>query len=407
LPTSQAADKTPEERPDLSVLRMDRALEAEPPRHPGRRRTLVLAFVLPALAAGAWLFLRSSTWLSPRVATTTVQAVTPGEASTVLSAVGYTYARNRAAVGAKVIGRVLELRVEEGDRIQRGRVIAVLDSADVQAAVSQAEAGLTEARVRLGNLELEAARRERLAEAGVIPSAEAESAAAAREVAKAQVDAAAARVTAARSQLAYTVVRSPLSGIVIQKNVEVGEMVAPGGFTSQQSTGAIVRIADLSSLEVEADINEAFISRLQIGQPATIKVEAIPDRLYHGKLRQIVPTADRQKAVVQVKVTIADADARLVPDMSSTVTFMDIAANRASAPAKTRLFAARKAVRGEGKDAWVFQLEGDRVRRVAVGLGAEKNDQVEIVSGLSGGEELVLDPPSSLEGGQRVRRAKE
>jgi RND family efflux transporter MFP subunit len=336
-----------------------------------------------------------------------VQAVTPAEASTVLTAVGYTYARNRAAVGAKVIGRILELEVEEGDRIEQGQVIAILDSADVQAAVSQAEAGLAEARARLGDLEREAARRERLAEAGVIARAESESAAAAREVGKAQVDAAAARLSAARSQLAYTVVRAPLSGIVIEKNVEVGEMVAPGGFTSQQSTGAIVRIADLSSLEVEADINEAFIGRLQIGQPATIKVEAIPDRLYHGKLRQIVPTADRQKAVVQVKVTIADADSRLVPDMSSTVKFMDIVANRASASTKAGLFTARSAVRREGKDAWVFQLEGDRVRRVAVKLGEERRDQVEIVSGLSGSEVLVLDPPSSLEDGQRVRRLEE
>ncbi|HEX2223273.1 MAG TPA: efflux RND transporter periplasmic adaptor subunit, partial [Thermoanaerobaculia bacterium] len=330
---------------------------------------------------------------------------TPTEASTVLTATGYTYARDRAAVGSRVIGRIVELRVEEGDRVRAGDVIAVLDSADLRAAVDQVRAELQEAQARLADARRELSRQERLVASGVTAQAELDAARTAADVAAAQVGTQQARLRSQEAQLAYTVIRSPLSGVVIEKPVEVGEMVAPGGFTSQQSTGAIVRIADPDSLEVEADINESYIARLKIGQPAAIKVDAVPDRSYQGKLRQIIPTADRQKAVVQVKVTIDDPDASLVPDMSSTVTFLEEGVDRSRLEAESKVYIPREAVAGTGADAAVFLVEQEQLRRVPVQLGPEAEGRFEVLSGLKGGETLVRQVTPELKDGQKVRVA--
>lgn len=401
-PTSAKTERLQDLRSDLAALRMDSDdLEFQP-----RRRWVRWVVVLILLGAvAAWVFLAPAPFLLPKVATATAQVVTPTEASTVLTATGYTYARDRAAVGSRVIGRIVELKVEEGDRVRAGDVIAVLDSADVRASVEQIRAELRESQARLTDARRELARQEKLREAGVTAQAELDSARTAADVAVAQLGTTQARLRAQEAQLAYTVIRSPLSGVVIEKNGEVGEMVAPGGFTSQQSTGAIVRIADPASLEVEADINESYINRLKIGQPASIQVDAVPDRAYQGKLRQIIPTADRQKAVVQVKVTIDDPDERLVPDMSSTVTFLEIGVDRSALQAKPRIYVAREAVRNQGGASAVFLVEGDHVRETPVQLGPESEGRFEVLSGLKGGETLVRSPAADLKDGQRVRVA--
>lgn len=387
---------------DLSALRMNHE-DLPPPR----RRGWIGWLIVLALLGGAatWVFLAPAPFLLPKVETAAVQVVTPTEASTVLTATGYTYARERAAVGSRVIGRVVQLNVDEGDRVKAGDVIAVLDSEDLRASIREAEASLAEAKARLAKAELDTSRAKNLADAGVVSRAEYDSATATLDVAKAQVGSLRASLESRQAQLTYTVIRSPLSGVVVDRNVEVGEMVAPGGFTSQQSTGAIVRIADPHSLEVEADINESYIARLQIGQPVSIKVDAAPDRQYQGKLRQIVPTADRQKAVVQVKVTIDDADERLVPDMSSTVTFLESKTDKAVlAEAKSRLYVPLAAVQKDGQENRVYVLEGDKVKRTPVQLGASDKERVEVLSGLTGGETLVRSGLDQLQDGQRVRK---
>jgi HlyD family secretion protein len=387
-------------RSDLAALRMDSDdLEFQP-----RRRWVRWAVILILLGAvAAWVFLAPAPFLLPKVETTTAQVVTPTEASTVLTATGYTYARDRAAVGSRVIGRIVELKVEEGDRVRAGDVLAVLDSADIRASVEQIRAEVRESQARLADAKRELARQEKLREAGVTAQADLDSARTANDVAVAQLGTSQARLRSQEAQLAYTVIRAPLSGVVIEKNGEVGEMVAPGGFTSQQSTGAIVRIADPSSLEVEADINEAYINRLKIGQPASIQVDAVPDRTYQGKLRQIIPTADRQKAVVEVKVTIDDADASLVPDMSSTVTFLETGIDRSALKARPRIYVPREAVRNQGGTSAVFLVEGDHVKETAVQLGPESEGRFEVLSGLKGGETLVRRVDPELKDGQKVR----
>ncbi len=394
-------------RPDLSVLRDDDEVEVRP-----RRGRFVKWGVLLALAAAAVVAAVRTPldqvvpFLMPEVETTTVQRLTPEQASTVLTATGYTYARVRAAVGAKIIGRITELHVDEGDAVAAGDVIAVLDSDDLEAAVRRAEASLAEAAARLADAVREEARQRRVVEAGVAPSADLDAAVTRLQVARAQVGTARANLDSVEAQLAYTVIQAPVAGVIIERPVEVGEMVAPGGFTSQQATGAVVRIADPTSLEVEADINESFIARIELGQPATIRVDAVPDHEYRGTLRQIVPTADRQRAVVQVKVTIDDRDERLVPDMSCSVTFLQEGVDETALQAEPKIVVAPEAVANDGGGDYVLLLRAGRLERLPIELGREEDGgRFHVLSGLRGGEVVVRRPTPELTPGLRVREA--
>ena len=388
-------------RPDLSALRM-----SEEDYSPRRARWWFWLLGGAIIAGGVYFAYRLPVpWLLPEVETTRVQVLTPTQASTVLTATGYTYARARAAVGAKIIGRVVELPVDEGDTIAAGDIIAVLDSEDLQASVRLAEASLNEARARLADAEREFARQAELVEDRLTSQALFDAALTQREVALAQVGTAEARLNSAQATLDYTVVRAPIDGVVIERNIEMGEMVAPGGFTSQQSTGSIVRIADPASLEVEADINESYIARLQLGQRASIRVDAVPGFEYNGRLRQIVPTADRQRAVVQVKVSIDNIDERLVPDMSCTVTFLEEGIDETELIQPPKLLVPEQAIQYAGGAAFLFQVDDGQLRRVRVALGEASDGRVEVLEGVQGGESIVGRDVSSLEDGQRVRVA--
>ena len=386
-------------RPDLSALRM-----SEEDYSPRRARWWFWLVGGAIIAGGVYFAYRLPVpWLLPEVETTRVQVLTPTQASTVLTATGYTYARARAAVGAKIIGRVVELPVDEGDTIAAGDIIAVLDSEDLQASVRLAEASLNEARARLADAEREFARQADLVEDRLTSQALFDAALTQREVALAQVGTAEARLNSAQATLDYTVVRAPIDGVIIERNIEMGEMVAPGGFTSQQSTGSIVRIADPASLEVEADINESYIARLQLGQRASIRVDAVPDFEYSGRLRQIVPTADRQRAVVQVKVSIDNIDERLVPDMSCTVTFLEEGIDETELIQPPKLLVPEQAIQYAGGAVFLFQVDDGQLRRVRVALGEASDGRVEVLEGVQGGETIVSRDVSSLEDGQRVR----
>jgi HlyD family secretion protein len=398
-------DKTDKTEPDLSVLRMEREGAANKPVEAGRsRRLLVGLVVLAAAAIFAVVAVPRLPWIAPEIEAATVRVLTPGEASQVLTATGYTYARERASVGAKIIGRVERLLVDEGDRVRRGDTIAVLDSDDLVAELQQRRAALLEARANLADAQRQESRFARLLAEKAIAQAEYDAEATRLEVTEAHVAVAEANLANARARLQYAVIRAPIPGVVIERRIEVGEMVAPGGFTTQQATGAIVRIANPESLEVEADINESYISRLSLGQPSVIRVDAVPGREYRGRLRQIVPTADRQRAVVQVKVTIDDRDDRLLPDMSCNVTFLEEESQAEStAVGGPMVVAPQASVLQDADGSHVYVLVDDRVRRIAVELGEEVGDDVEIRSGLSGGERVAVTGFAGLEDGRRVR----
>lgn len=393
---------TPRQKPDLSVLRRDPD-EFRPHRSGPPWGTIITLLLLAGIAWAVYTY-APLRFLWPEVETTSVRQVTPTQKSTVLTATGYTYARVRAAVGSKIIGRILELPIDEGDTLKKGQLIAVLDSDNLNAELRQAEAAVLESKAQLADAKREKARQDRLVQSGVQAQAELDAAGTRLEVVEAQVRNGEARIAAARAQLAYARIYSPIDGVVIEKNVEVGEMVAPGGFTSQQSTGAIARLADPRSLEVEADINESYIARLRRGQPVTITVDAVPDKVYRGSLRQIVPTADRQRAVVQVKVTIDDRDERLVPDMSSTVTFLEEGTQAADLQnAKPTYYINSKAVFEEAGKPYVWVIENEMLRRREVQLGAAEGDDRVLLGGLSTSEVVALPGGKPFSEGMKVR----
>jgi HlyD family secretion protein len=339
---------------------------------------------------------------------------------TSVTANGYVVARTRASVSAKVAGRLAFLGVSEGSRVSKGEVIARLENADYQAQVAQAQAAVASARADSieaaadrDQMEREAQRlrtihaqnRELVAQQEVDQS----ETRAAQSAARAQ--SAAARLVAAAAGLRYasaafdnTVIRAPFSGTVLRKEAEVGEVVAPsvgGGLTR----GAVVTMADLGTLEVEVDVNEAYIARVRNGQAARITLDAYPDTGFRGAVRQVVPTADRQRATVQVKVAITDHDPRILPEMGARVDFLEPDTLRATgntpAPPVIRLPAA--AVREDQGQSIVWLVRQGRLERRPVQAGPVSGGFREIRSGLAGGEMLLVSGVETPRPGMRVK----
>jgi RND family efflux transporter MFP subunit len=408
---------------DLSRLRIDRDPPPEVRRAFGR--TVLLAGAALIVIAAAILYNRSRS--APRV--TTVVATAAGGASqagtaagaTLVTANGYVVARTRASVAAKVAGRLASLSVDGGSVVRRGEVIARLENADYQAAVAEARANLRSAEASLieATTERDPAARESRRTVQIhserpelISAQDAEAANSRTGQADARVRAAAARVEAARAAMGFaeatlenTYIRAPFSGTVLRKEAEVGEVVAPsvgGGLTR----GAVVTMADLSTLEVEVDVNEAYIARVHSGQDARITLDAYPDTAFRGSVRQVVPTADRQRATVQVKVSILDHDSRILPEMGARVDFVAAADSAASTAARTagpgvfRLPAA--AVREQGGRTVVWIVREGKLEPRPVDAGPVSGDFREVRRGLSGGELVVTGGVEAPSAGMRV-----
>ncbi|HKY33085.1 MAG TPA: efflux RND transporter periplasmic adaptor subunit [Candidatus Polarisedimenticolia bacterium] len=406
--------------PDLSALRIHRDIaDAQPP---GRgRRALVWAAALVVAAAGGLLLWRSDLLprAAPEVRVARVRVQQAGGAEEVLTATGYIVPQLRSIVSSRTSGRLEWLGVDEGSRVEAGQVIARLDNADLaaqvaeaKASLAQARAALEQARASLWEADRELQRQRRLLEEGITTPSDHDAAQRAYDVARAgltasqeAVRAAEARVRLTEANFEKTFVRAPFAGVVIAKSAEVGEMVAAGAFSGQPTGGAIVTVADFSTLEMEADINETNLSRVSTGQPALVVVDAVPGRKYRGVLRQIVPAADRQKAVVQAKVKLLDLDERLVPDMSARVTFTRTEVSEQAAAAPPRLFVPSAAVRLEGGSPFVLTVREERAERVPVTLGESLGDLREVVSGLRGDETVVVEGGDELRSGDRVRLA--
>jgi RND family efflux transporter MFP subunit len=341
----------------------------------------------------------------------TAAASAPGDAApsaALLTASGYVVARRQAVVSAKIQGRLTELRVEEGSAVKEGQLIARLESDDFAARVQQAEAGVARAQADLAEQ-----RRQLKLAAGLaaqdLGSDDAEEAAQSRvRIAQATVAQADASLALARAQLEDTVIRAPFDGVVVKKMAEVGESVAPipPGVNLSTSSGAIVALADLATLEVEADVSESNVARLAPEQPAEVTVEAFPQDRYDAVLRQIIPTADRTKATVQVKVTILEADERLKPEMSARVTFLENAAAPPTgdqAEARPVVTVPVQAVVARGGQSVVFEVRDGTVRMRPVVLAGQRDGRAVVTEGLSGGEILVAAPPQGLSDGDAVR----
>ena len=392
---------------DLSALRIERA-----PLNTGGRRwgRWVLLLVLLAAIGGGWWWTHRVVPIEVEVAAVTGRAA--GAQASVLNASGYVTARRRATVSSKVTGKVIEVNVEEGMAVREGQVLARLDDSTVRAALNLARAQLDAARravpeseVRLDEARLNLARRERLFKEELATAAD-------MDQARAEVNSIAARIESLREQIVVAerqvalqetaiddmVIRAPFSGVAISKDAQPGEMVSPvsagGGFTR---TG-ICTIVDMRSLEVEVDVNESYINRVTASQPVTAILDAYPDFEIPARVIAVVPTADRQKATVLVRIGFNDLDPRILPDMGVKVTFLR--EEQAAAPAARPVaLVPKSAVREDGGSRVVFVVKQDTVERRAVQTGGTDGDRLEVTGGLSAGERVVVAPPAELAAG--------
>jgi len=403
---------------DLGRLRIDR--NREPGRSP-RRWLLIGAPILLLVIVALALQARSGGLGGAKIETTaTVLRPAPGAGgSDVLTANGYVQARRNAAVSAEVQGRLQDLFVQEGSRVKKGQVLARLANEDLRARVARAEseigvrqAFVEEARAERNDAENELQRQQALLERRLGTQSEFDAAQARRDVNAARISTATEQLTAAnaelrvaRAELAKTEIRAPFDGTVLQKNAEIGEMVSPVSMGGSGSRGAIVTIASLDSLDVEVDVNESYIGRLRLGQPARVTTDAYPDTAFAARVRQIVPTSDRQKATVLVKAEILVPDARLLPDMGAKVTFLAAGTGTAATTARAYPRLSDQALQQEGGTRFVWLVRPDNtVERRVVTVGANAGGSVEITAGLNGGEVVVVRASKALRDGAKVSR---
>ncbi len=386
-------------KPDLSSLRIDRTSEYKPPRK--WWKWVLAASVVPLLLLGYFLLMRSVTpGLTVQIGSATM--ITGSQALALLTASGYVVAQRQAAVASKATGRLEYLGVVEGDRVKSGQVIARLENADIAAELDRAKASLLEARAESTEASLIYGRQKKMLASGGISQAEFETSEARHQRAVAGVASGRAAVRSAEVALENTIIRAPFDGTVLTKSAEVGEMVAPFASTAS-SRGAVVTLADMNSLEVEADVAEANIDRVRSGLPCEITLDAYPDTRYPGKVVKIVPTADRSRATVLVKVAFVSRDRRVLPEMSAKVNFLPQDTKLSAQNEKPVVAVPNSAVTLRNGVKMVFLVEGTNVKSAPVTTGRILGDLTEIKEGVNSGDRVVLSPPGSLTTGMKIK----
>ncbi|MGI8673081.1 MAG: efflux RND transporter periplasmic adaptor subunit [Luteitalea sp.] len=405
---------------DLASLRIDRTARGQ--ERSSLWRWLVVGGLLLAIGGAGWWWMTRAVPLA--VTMTAVEVRGAGGASgdeAVLNASGYVTARRRATVSSRVTGKVTAVYVDEGMSVSRGQVLARLDDSTAQAALALSEAELASVRtrlieteVRIREAEVALGRQQSLATERLVATADVDAATAQVDALRARLEAARQDVLVAerqvgvrRTDLDDTVIRAPFSGKAVSKDAQPGEMVSPisagGGFTR---TG-ICTIVDMTSLEIEVDVNESYITRISDRQPVRAVLDAYPDWSMPAHVITTVPTADRQKATVLVLIGSDALDARLLPDMGVKVTFLKPEqAPAATAAAPRTLWVPATAVRrGSGSDGVVFVTGAGRATRRPVQLGRTSGDAVEVRSGLSAGDRVIVGAPAELTDGMLVAEA--
>jgi HlyD family secretion protein len=402
----------PSDASSLEALRIDRSA-----RGSGGVPAWVWAVVVVLLAAGvaAWFWTRAPRTIEVKVAVVEQPKAIGAGGPAVLNASGYVVARRRATVSSRITGRVIEVLVEEGKPVRKDQVLARLDptTAEKGLALAQAELaatrlGVAENKVRLEQARLNLQRYRSLRADGIVNQSDLDNADTEVRAIEArlalwdeQVHVGERQVAVRQNDVADTVIVAPFSGVAISKDAQPGEMISPvsagGGFTR---TG-ICTIVDMSSLEIEVDVNESYINRVSPAQRVEATLDAYPDWRIPGKVITTVPAADRQKATVLVRIAFDKLDPRILPDMGIKVAFLG--ADTPAAVAAAPVTIAKSAVRTDAGSQVVFVVAGDsRVERRALRLGPAKDDRIEVVSGLTPGEKVILEPPAALKDGDRV-----
>ena len=404
---------------DLSKLRIARGAVPAPGqlRRPRWRRWLAPMLLVAALVVAALVVYRLTLGAPPEVETTPVTLAYPYQAETMLNATGYVVAQRKASVASKATGRMVWLGVAEGSRVKKGEVIARLESQDMEAARAQAAANVTVARANVQQTlaeEQDARRqlertRELLAQKFISEAAydtalaRSDKARAAVNSARAAEAAALASLRAAEVSVEQTVIRAPFDGVVLTKSANVGDTITP--FSQALDTkGAVVTMADMSTLEVEADVSESNLQKVKVGQSVIVELDAVPDARFQGSVNRVVPTVDRAKATIMTKISFQDLDPRILPDMSARVAFL---ARSVAPDERTAHLAVRSAaVSRSGAEQAVFVVRDGRLARVTVQTGRNMGDLVELLRGPQAGEKVVLNPRPDLRDGMSVRLAK-
>ncbi len=403
--------------PDLSSLRIhDRHRNGG---NAGKAFAIALGalIILAGLSAGVYAFLQSKPVVEVAVARNATDA---GGREALLNASGYVTPRQRATIAAKITGRVTGVFFDEGTHVRQGQLLATLDDSDAKkilatakADYDSAKAAIADYEVQLKNARIVLQRTEGLKNAGVETQEHLDNARTAVDslqakidLSKAQVNAAEARIREAQQAVDNCTIRAPFEGIVVSKDAQVGEMVSPvsagGGFTR---TG-IATIVDMNSNEIEVDVNEAYITRVKPGQQVTAILDAYPDWEIPSRVRTIIPSADRQKATVKVRISFLRLDPRILPDMGIKVTFLSDEPSKKGASARPAILIPQNAVREDNGRKIVFLVKEDKTERRAVTVGGNRGTDTEVIAGLTAGDAVVVSGPANLHDGQNVQVKK-
>src|SRR5438105_7862824 len=400
-------------KPDLGTLRIHDGQRSQSKMGKRIFYASIPVLIFAGIVGAAYAF-RSQ---KPIVEVAAAAKADPGGRQTLLNASGYVTPRRRATIAAKITGRVTGVFFDEGTRVAQGQLLATLDDSDAKRALEPAKAdrdasraAIADLEVQLKNAQIALHRAEQLQKAGVQTqealdnaTTNADSLKAKIELAKQQVAAAEARILEAQQAVDNCTIRAPYTGIVVSKDAQVGEMVSPisagGGFTR---TG-IATIVDMNSNEIEVDVNEAYITRVKPGQQVTAILDAYPDWEIPSRVRTIIPSADRQKATVKVRVSFVKLDPRILPDMGIKVTFLgEETSKNTGAAAQPALLIPQNAVRDDNGKKIVFLLKNNKAERRAVTVGGNRGSESEILAGVNAGDTVIVKGPDDLHDGQAV-----
>jgi RND family efflux transporter MFP subunit len=389
---------------DLSGLRINRSQDEEPQSRGPRSAFRVIIFLgiaILVIVLGYVVFSRSIE-SAIEVQLTTASLSSPSQANAVLTASGYVVAQRKAAVASKATGRLEYLGVVEGDRVKKGQVLARIEDTDMKASLEQARANLHVNEADLKDATQWLDRQKKLLKSGVSMQSDYDAAEARYQRVLASIDMAKATVVGAEVALENTLIRAPFDGTVLTKNADVGEMVAPMA-ASASSKSAVVTIADMSSLQVEADVSESNIERIVPDQPCEITLDAYPAVRYQGYVAKVVPTADRAKATVMVKVGFKSYDSKVLPEMSAKVLFLTKAADVAALSAKPMLTVPLTAVATRGGKKVVYAVHENQAVETPIVVGREFGALVEVTQGLSSGDKVIASVTEQIAGGSRIK----
>jgi RND family efflux transporter MFP subunit len=392
--------KTTNEQADLSALRIhhDQRDSSLKPRIPWK---FVIFGGLALILLLSYLFLKPTLAGTREVELATATITSPAQATAVLTANGYVVAQVKAAVASKGTGRLVFLGAEEGDRVKKGTIIARLEDQDVRAALQQAEANLGVAKADYQDARLSFERQERLFASRLSSQADVDGAQARFARVEAGIRAAEAAVLAAEVAVENTRIRAPFDGTVLTKDADVGEVVAPFA-SSASSRAAVLTMADMNSLQVEADVSESNIIRVRPGQPCEITLDAYPDKRYPGVVHKIVPTADRAKATVLTKIAFRSRDERVLPEMSAKVMFLSEESAQTDQANLPVLTVPLSSVTERDRQYLVLTVREETIVEVPVTVGATLGDRIVIREGLKAGDQVILHPGPDLSPGVRV-----